>query len=137
MNFIFVDSSCISSISFLKTSLKRFIRKSTSFVGLVQFSVEKAYTVSTLPPNFFDVMCLGFVAILATIGHYAMTQSFRLTPMTISQPVTYLQLVWATIMGIYLFGDMFDIYVIIGGAMITLSATVIAYLDTRNVSESI
>ena len=90
-----------------------------------------------VPPNFFDVMCLGFVAILATIGHYAMTQSFRLTPMTISQPVTYLQLVWATIMGIYLFGDMFDIYVIIGGAMITLSATVIAYLDTRNVSESI
>jgi len=40
-------------------------------------------------------------------------------------------------MGIYLFGDMFDIYVIIGGAMITLSATVIAYLDTKNLSESI
>jgi len=42
INFIFVDSSCISLISFFKTSLKRFIRKSTSFVGLVQFSVEKA-----------------------------------------------------------------------------------------------
>ena len=38
----FVDSSCISSISFFKTSLKRFMRKSTSFDGLVQFSVEKA-----------------------------------------------------------------------------------------------
>ena len=53
INFIFVDSSCISSISFLKTSLKRFMRKSTSFVGLVQFSVEKAETVSILEPNFF------------------------------------------------------------------------------------
>jgi len=42
INLIFVDSSCISLISFFKTSLKRFIRKSTSFVGLVQFSVEKA-----------------------------------------------------------------------------------------------
>ena len=42
INFIFDDSSCISSISFCKTSLKRFIRKSTSFVGLVQFSVENA-----------------------------------------------------------------------------------------------
>jgi len=42
INFILVDSSCISLISFFKTSLKRFIRKSTSFVGLAQFSVEKA-----------------------------------------------------------------------------------------------
>jgi len=42
INLIFVDSSCISLISFFKTSLKRFIRKLTSFVGLVQFSVEKA-----------------------------------------------------------------------------------------------
>ena len=82
-------------------------------------------------PNLTDVIYLGLVAFLATTGHYAMTQSFRLTPMTISQPVTFLQLIWATVMGVYLFGDNFDIYVILGGAMITLAATVIAYYDTK------
>ena len=77
------------------------------------------------------------MAILARTEHYAMTQSFRLAPMTISQPVTYLQLIWASIMGIYLFGDRFDIFVILGGAMITISATVIAYLDTRHSKDAI
>ena len=137
------SNSCISYFCcILSNGKETFFRESSMvIIGMLSLFVSMIQIPMVLlvwvPPNFFDVMCLGFVAILATIGHYAMTQSFRLTPMTISQPVTYLQLVWATIMGIYLFGDMFDIYVIIGGAMITLSATVIAYLDTRNVSESI
>ena len=57
--------------------------------------------------------------------------------MTISQPVSYLQLVWASIVGIYLFGERFDIFVILGGAIITLYATVIAYLDTRTPKDAI
>ena len=82
-------------------------------------------------PNFFEVICLRLVAILATTGHYAMILSLRLTPMKISQPVTYLQLVWASIISIYLFRDRSDIFVVLGGAMITLSVTVNAYLNTR------
>ena len=136
-----IVASPIFAASYLMAKKLSFKESSMVIIGMLSLFVSMIQIPMVLlvwvPPNFFDVLCLGFVAILATIGHYAMTQSFRLTPMTISQPVTYLQLVWATIMGIYLFGDMFDIYVIIGGAMITLSATVIAYLDTRNVSESI
>ena len=131
-------ASPIFAASYLMAKRLSFKESSMVIVGMLSLFVSMAQIPMVLlvwvTPNFFDVMCLGFVAILATTGHYAMTQSFRLTPMTISQPVTYLQLVWATVMGIYLFGDIFDIYVIIGGAMITLSATVIAYLDTRNPS---
>ena len=112
-----------------------FKESSMVIVGMLSLFVSMAQLPMALivwtTPDLFDVISLALVAILATTGHYAMTQSFRLTPMTISQPVTYLQLVWATIMGIYLFGDRFDIFVILGGALITLSATVIAYLDTR------
>ena len=71
------------------------------------------------------------VAILATNGHYAVKYSFRQTPITISQPVTYFQLLWASIIGIYLFGDSLDIFVILVGVIITLSVTVIAYLNTK------
>ena len=104
-------------------------------VGMLSLSVSIAQIPMVLTtwetPNFFEVFCLGLVAILASTGHYAMTQSFRQTPMAISQPVTYLQLVWASIIGIYLFGDRLDIFVVLGGTMITLSVTVIAYLNTR------
>ena len=104
-------------------------------VGMLSLSVSIAQMPMVLAiwetPNFFEVICLWLVAILATTGHYAMTLSFRLTPMKISQPVTYLQLVRASIIGIYLFGDRLDIFVVLGGAMITLSVIVIAYLNTR------
>jgi drug/metabolite transporter (DMT)-like permease len=128
-------ASPIFAASYLMAKRLSFKESSLVIVGMLSLFVSMAQIPMVLvvweTPDLFDVTCLGLVAILATTGHYAMTQSFRLTPMTISQPVTYLQLVWASIMGIYLFGDRFDIFVILGGAMITLSATVIAYLDTR------
>ena len=104
-------------------------------VGMLSLSVSIAPMPMLLAiwetPNFFEVLCLRLVAILATTEHYAMTQSFSLTLMRISQPVTHLQLVLASIIGIYLFGDRLDIFVVLGGTMITLSVTVIAYLNTR------
>ena len=116
---------------------KRLSFKESSMVIICMLSLS-AY-IAQMPmvlaiwetPNFFEVICLRLVAILAITGHYAMTLSFRLTPMKISQPVTYLQLVWASIIGIYLFGDRLNIFVVLGGAMITLSVTVNAYLNTR------
>ena len=134
-------ASPIFATSYLMAKRLSFKESSMVIVGMLSLFVSMAQIPMVLVvwenPDFFDVICLGLVAILATTGHYAMTQSFRLTPMTISQPVTYLQLVWASIMGIYLFGDRFDIFVILGGAMITLSATVIAYLDTRAPKDAI
>ena len=128
-------ASPIFAASYLMAKRLSFKESSMVIVGMLSLFVSMAQLPMALivwtTPDLFDVISLALVAILATTGHYAMTQSFRLTPMTISQPVTYLQLVWATIMGIYLFGDRFDIFVILGGAFITLSATVIAYLDTR------
>ena len=134
-------ASPIFAASYLMAKRLSFKESSMVIVGMLSLFVSMAQIPLVLviwkTPALFDVICLGLVAILATTGHYAMTQSFRLAPMTISQPVTYLQLIWASIMGIYLFGDRFDIFVILGGAMITLSATVIAYLDTRHSKDAI
>ena len=134
-------ASPIFAASYLMAKRLSFKESSLVIVGMLSLFVSMAQIPMVLvvweTPDLFDVTCLGLVAILATTGHYAMTQSFRLAPMTISQPVTYLQLVWASIMGIYLFGDRFDIFVILGGAMITISATVIAYLDTRHSKDAI
>ena len=121
--------------SYLVAKRLSFRESSMVIVGMLSLSVSIAQMPVVLAiwetPNFFEVICLRLVAILATTGHYAMTQSFYLTPMKISQPVTYLQLVWASIIGIYLFGDTLDIFVVLGGTMITFSITVIVYLSTR------
>ena len=45
------------------------------------------------------------VALIATVGHYTMTLAFQCAPMTVTQPVTFLQLVWAATLGAVAFGE--------------------------------
>jgi drug/metabolite transporter (DMT)-like permease len=47
-----------------------------------------------------------------------MTKAFAAAPLTVTQPVVFLQLVWAVIFGVILFDEQVDIFVIGGGALI-------------------
>lgn len=70
------------------------------------------------PVTLVQTLWLGGVALAATGGHYAMTRAFRAAPLAVTQPVTFLQLVWASILGATLFGEAVDAFVLIGGALI-------------------
>ena len=59
---------------------------------------------------------LACTAVFATAGHYAMTRAFATAPLTVTQPVTFLQLLWAAALGALAFGEPVDIWVLIGGA---------------------
>ena len=58
---------------------------------------------------------LAGVAGLATLGHYTMTRAFRAAPLAVTQPVTFLQILWATLLGALVFGEAVDGFVILGG----------------------
>lgn len=62
-------------------------------------------------------------AIVATFGHYAMTRALAAAPISVTQPITFLQLVWASILGIVAFGEALDPFVILGGVVIVAAAT--------------
>jgi drug/metabolite transporter (DMT)-like permease len=70
------------------------------------------------PVTLAQVLWLGGVALMATGGHYAMTRAFAAAPLAVTQPVTFLQLVWASLMGATLFGEPLDGYVLLGGGLI-------------------
>ena len=61
------------------------------------------------------------VAIVATAGHFTMGLAFKAAPLTVTQPVTFLQLVWAVTLGSLLFGEPVDIWVAVGGVVIMSS----------------
>ena len=69
-------------------------------------------------PELRDWLLLAGVAVFATAGHYSMTLAFRAAPLTVTQPVTFLQLVWATLLGAVFFAEAVDVWVILGGALI-------------------
>lgn len=62
-----------------------------------------------------EVFWLAMTAVFSTAGHYTLTQAFKAAPITVTQPITFLQLVWAAILGILLFDEALDPMVILGG----------------------
>lgn len=81
-------------------------------------------------PSLMEIISLGFVAFFATLGHFFMTKAVASAPLVVVQPVTFLQLVWATLLGILVFGEGLDPFVVIGGGLIIVSITLISYRES-------
>ena len=84
-----------------------------------------------VPVSMAQLGWLALVAAFATMGHYCMTQSFQAAPMAITQPVTFLQLLWATLIGTLIFDESMDIYVLIGGAVIIAAISFVTLHEAR------
>jgi drug/metabolite transporter (DMT)-like permease len=93
-------------------------------IGLAPFAAADWVT-----PNARELMFLAGVAVFATAGHYSMTLAFAAAPVTVTQPVTFLQLVWATLLGLVWFGEAVDIWVVLGGMVILGSVTFITWRE--------
>lgn len=74
---------------------------------------------------------LAAVAALATLGHYTMTRAFRAAPLAVTQPVTFLQILWATLLGALVFGEAVDGFVILGGALIVGAVSLNTWAEAR------
>lgn len=84
-----------------------------------------------VPPSPAQLAWLGLVAAFATFGHYAMARAFAAAPLTVTQPVTFLQLVWATLLGWIAFGEAVDPFVLLGGAMIIAAITYMTWREAK------
>ena len=82
--------------------------------------------VDWVTPTWRDMLYLCATALLATAGHWTMTKALAAAPISVTQPVHFLQLVWASLIGVLFFGEMIDPWVIAGGAIIIGAATFIA-----------
>ena len=96
----------------------------TVTIGLAPAAIA-VWVTPTLP----QLGWLFLVACFATAGHYAMTLAFAAAPLTVTQPVTFLQLVWAVLLGAVVFGEGVDGWVIFGGAVIMASVSFITWRE--------
>ena len=86
-------------------------------------------------PTLEELLLLGLTALLATSGHYCMTRALEAAEVSAVQPFTFLQLVWATILGLILFDEHPDVWIGIGGAVIVASATWMAQQEVRSIRQ--
>ena len=97
----------------------------TVTIGLAPFAAADWVT-----PRPAELGWLFGVAAFATAGHYTMTRAFAAAPMTVTQPVTFLQLVWSVLIGALFFGEPADGWVILGGALILGSVSFITWRES-------
>ncbi len=95
----------------------------TVTIGLAPLALANWVT-----PTGSELVVLFAVAALATAGHYTMSMAFAAAPVTVTQPVSFLQLVWAVLLGAVVFGEGVDPWVVIGGLVIIGS---IAFITMR------
>lgn len=93
-------------------------------IGIAPF----AYVV-WITPTLTEVMWLALVGVLATTGHFTMTKALHAAPLAVTQPITFLQLIWATILGLVLFGEAVDFWVLLGGGIIISAVSFISYRE--------
>ena len=84
-----------------------------------------------VPVSWAQMGWLALVAGFATTGHYCMTQAFQAAPMAVTQPVTFLQLLWATLLGSLIFDEQLDLYVMTGGAVIIAAISIVTLREAR------
>ena len=77
-------------------------------------------------PTGAETLWMLLVAVFATAGHYTMTRAFALAPVSVTQPMTFTQLVWSVLLGYFVFSEAIDIWVILGGVLIIVASTFIA-----------
>ncbi len=82
-----------------------------------------------VPVPGWQLFWMFLVAGAATAAHYAMTRAFAVAPVTVTQPVTFLQLLWATLLGTLVFNEPMDGWVILGGAIIMASVLFITWRE--------
>ena len=93
----------------------------TGTICLLPFAIAVWQT-----PTMMQVFWMFVVAALATAGHYTMTLAFSDAPVSVTQPVVFLQLVWSVLTGAIFFAEPADGWVVLGGAVIVAATTFIA-----------
>ena len=96
----------------------------TVTIGLAPFAMAVWVT-----PTWPQIGWLFLVACFATAGHFTMTLAFKAAPLTVTQPVTFVQLIWAVTLGAVMFDEAIDGWVIIGGAVIMASVSFITWRE--------
>ena len=109
------------------------IALSTAWIGLAVFSV--ALPFDWRMPTGEEALLLASVALAGTIGHRLIIVAFSRAPASTLQPFTYLQVVWATVAGLVVFGHLPDA-VTLAGAGVIVASGLYAWWRQRQVKTS-
>ena len=82
-------------------------------------------------PTIDQLAWMALIGIFGTIGHLCFAGAFRRAESSALLPLDFLRLLWASLLGYFLFVEIPDFWVWIGGGLIFTSATYIAFREAQ------
>ena len=123
-----------SAVIIIKT-----LSKTDSSVTITAYMVLFMTPLSLIPallvwewPTWEQLAWLALVGSFGTAGHLTMNVAIKLAPTNVVMPIDFVRLIWVAIIGYFIFAEIPDIFVWIGGAMIFLSGLWIAHAENQN-----
>ena len=128
-------ATIVFTLSYLIAKIVSKERSSTEIVAMLSlfttiFLIPTAI-YSWEPLSIKALIVLTFTAVIATLGHITMTKAIKSAPMVVTQPILFLQLVWASMVGLFIFDENFDPFVILGGTVIMICVCYVSYRENK------
>jgi drug/metabolite transporter (DMT)-like permease len=80
-------------------------------------------------PSWHDIMLGVFIGIASTAGQWIVVLAFRYADASVLAPFSYTQLLWVSILGFLVFGEVPDVFTVTGAAFIVASGLYTAHRE--------
>jgi drug/metabolite transporter (DMT)-like permease len=107
----------------------------TSVAMLFYVASVGAVVTSALVPFFWrtvaplDWVPMAAMGLLGGIGHLILIRALTIAPASLLAPFVYTQIVWALVLGYLVFGDLPNVWMLLGGAVIVASGLYVFYRE--------
>jgi len=121
--------------SILTRNISAYDNSETSFFWV---AIVGGIVMTIIGPFFFELLILKdipwfiLLCFLSTLGHFLFIKALETAQASILQPFIYLQLLFASIIGIWFFNDLLTLNLFIGGILI-IGSGIFAFIRTHKV----
>jgi drug/metabolite transporter (DMT)-like permease len=87
-------------------------------------------------PSLGDLGLFALAGLFGSVGVMCLTHAFRLAPVAVVSPFEYSALIWATLLGFLLWGELPDSYTLAGAGIVISSGLYIIYRETIKIGRA-
>jgi drug/metabolite transporter (DMT)-like permease len=87
-------------------------------------------------PTAEQIGLMFIMGIMGTVGQLTTAHALKVADTAVVMPIDFFRLVWASILGYFLFAEMLDVFTWIGGTMIFTGALYLALRERKEQSRA-
>lgn len=132
LSLISALSTALYQIATRKVGAEDRALTSLFYVSLVgSIAAAPLAPVGWVTPDFGQWGILVLMAFCGMFGHFMLIQAHRMAPAAVLAPYVYIQIIWMTLIGFVLFGDLPDAMTIAGGSVVVASGLYVFYRERQ------